>query len=289
MAVEAAKAGPQLAFIHVPSPHAPILFGANGTTVRVDANHPYEYWLGDDASPDDVRQAYRAQAPLIVQTIEDAVGAILEGSEAPPIVIVMSDHGSLTNLDTDPDLKLSERVSNLFAAFTPDQQELFGDVTTPVNLFPILFDAYFGTDLPRSEDRSVVSAPATLFDYQRRHPPSPAPFIVGPSAHPRRRASPWCGGLVPGRPDGDLRANLFGNPATTRTRSCARSSSPRYGDVLTVIAPADGALPWGSGRRRDCSDGRLRQPVLALVCSIIFVVAVRSCHGRAGQQAHGPP
>jgi len=165
MAVEAAKAGPQLAFIHVPSPHAPILFGSDGARPRVDANHPYEYWLGDDTTPDRVRTAYREQLPTVDDLILKTIDTIRAGSEQPPVIIVFSDHGSLTNLDTDPDLKLSERVSNLFAASTPGHPRLFGDVVTPVNVFPILFDAYFGTHLPRAENRSVVSAPATLFEF----------------------------------------------------------------------------------------------------------------------------
>ncbi|KRT60448.1 MAG: hypothetical protein XU10_C0049G0006 [Chloroflexi bacterium CSP1-4] len=175
LAVEAARAGPQLAFIHVPSPHAPILFGADGARPPVDANHPYEYWLGEDTTADRIRAAYREQLPIVEDLVLKTIDIIRAGSEQTPVIIVFSDHGSLANLDTDPELKLSERVSNLFAASTPGHPRLFGDVVTPVNVFPILFDAYFGTDLPRSEDRSLVSESGAVFDFTELRTPDQAP------------------------------------------------------------------------------------------------------------------
>ncbi len=49
-----------------------------------------------------------------------------------------------------------ERTGNLFAAFTPGHDDLFGDAPTLVNTMPTLFNAYFGTTLPLSPDVSVV-------------------------------------------------------------------------------------------------------------------------------------
>lgn len=175
MAVEAAKAGPLLAFIHLARPHAPILYDANGGRVRVDARHPFEFWFGPDTSDADIEAAYRAELPTIDGAILRTVDTIRAGSPQPPVIIVMSDEGSDADLDHDPRLAIAQTVSSLFAANTPGHPGLFGDAPTPVNLFPILFDTYFGTNLPRSDDSSFVSAPATLFDFIS---------IEGPDARP---------------------------------------------------------------------------------------------------------
>jgi hypothetical protein len=55
------------------------------------------------------------------------------------VVVLFSDHGSLTNVDGD-----EERLSNFLAAITPGKPNLFGDQPSPVNILRIVFAEYLG-------------------------------------------------------------------------------------------------------------------------------------------------
>jgi hypothetical protein len=70
------------------------------------------------------------------------------------VVIVFSDHGPQTLLSyADPDDRgIETRLANLFAARTPGRPRLFPDDVTLVNVLPILFNGYLGTNLPLQPD-----------------------------------------------------------------------------------------------------------------------------------------
>ena len=65
-------------------------------------------------------------------------------------MLLLSDHGPEELLDwRAPDEPgLGDRFANLFWARTPGHPDLFPDDVTLVNVLPILFNAYLGTDLP---------------------------------------------------------------------------------------------------------------------------------------------
>ena len=65
-------------------------------------------------------------------------------------MIVLSDHGPEELLDWNAPAEpgLGDRFANLFWARTPGQPGLFPDDVTLVNVLPILFNAYLGTQLP---------------------------------------------------------------------------------------------------------------------------------------------
>ena len=66
-------------------------------------------------------------------------------------------------------------MNNLFAAYTPGQTDLFGEGITPVNVLPILFNAYLDTDLPCHEDLSFASGagnPLELHSLGKKSPGS---------------------------------------------------------------------------------------------------------------------
>ena len=76
------------------------------------------------------------------------------------MVVVFSDHGP--GIDCHgADLSSSDlnvRTSNLIAVRSPDKVLTLPPGTTPVNLFPLLFNRYLGTQIPTVEDRSYASA-----------------------------------------------------------------------------------------------------------------------------------
>jgi hypothetical protein len=145
---------PRFAFIHVPSPHLPIVFEADGS--RADAvfgrDHPDQISAADE----DVRAAYAGQvAYLNWQVLRSLDGASLPEDA---IVILMSDHGPEFGLDwfDGGSSDLQTRFGAFFAARAPDgvfaddanvaeaMLEVVRDLDD--NAFPELADRYFVTD-----------------------------------------------------------------------------------------------------------------------------------------------
>ena len=65
------------------------------------------------------------------------------------VVLVLSDHGPEDRLDwwdPSPD-GITDRMANLFWARTPGQSDVFPADVSLVNVFPLLFNAYFGTSI----------------------------------------------------------------------------------------------------------------------------------------------
>lgn len=104
--------------------------------------------------------------------ILDLLDDLLAGpDETDPIIIVQSDEGPYPvevernalniELPTQPDSVLQRKLRILNAFYVPGKDpEAIGlsQTVTPVNSFRIVFDAYFGADLPILEDRTYVYA-----------------------------------------------------------------------------------------------------------------------------------
>ena len=165
---------PRFAFVHLPVPHAPIVFDQDGRPVAVDLRTPFDYGAGliDDEV---IRSRYRAQLPYVDGTFLGALDDALAALPDDAVVIVFSDHGPRSRLDATDDLRLHEAVDAFFAARTPGRTSVFPATVTPVNVLPILFDSYFGTDLPRSEDRAWVSGEEELLPLIELPQPELAP------------------------------------------------------------------------------------------------------------------
>jgi hypothetical protein len=164
---------PRFVFIHIPSPHPPVVFDAQGGPQPVDQRHPYEWVFAGVQDRATVVERYREQLAYLDGLVFKAVDDVIASSSRPPVVIVMSDHGARSRLDADPALRLQETVDNFLASYTPGRSDLFTGTVTPVNVLPEIFDAYLGTSLPRSDDRSLASAGSTVFELTE---------VVGPSA-----------------------------------------------------------------------------------------------------------
>jgi hypothetical protein len=152
--------GPAITFAHVPAPHQPAVFDGKGGVVPVPltqaffADSPQER----DQDPAEFRQRYRDQLPYLNDRILAAIDGILANSAVPPVILIFADHGSASEVDwitaqptqVDPALLL-ERTGILFATLTPGKDELYPEDASPVDMFRLLFDAYFGTDLGLAE------------------------------------------------------------------------------------------------------------------------------------------
>ena len=152
--------GPKFVFAHILSPHPPFIFDGNGEYRTPD--YPYSSW---DASlyPGQKKEYiadYTGQMTFVNRKLEDVIAAILDNSEAPPVILIQGDHGpgvyyDMLELD---DSCLSERFSILNAYYFPDgdYQALYPEIT-PVNSFRAILDKYFDTNLGMIDDRNYFA------------------------------------------------------------------------------------------------------------------------------------
>jgi hypothetical protein len=141
---------PRFVIVHVPSPHAPIIFADDGSAVPMsDLPNFYDDTFAHRPLPrEEALAQYAGQVAHIDNLTLAAVDQILASGPTPPVVVIASDHGSAAGLTWDDvaDSDLDERTANLFAAFTPGRPRVFPPDITLVNVFGFLFEAYFGRD-----------------------------------------------------------------------------------------------------------------------------------------------
>jgi hypothetical protein len=142
---------PKFVFGHLPSPHAPWVYNADGTprtVLDVDA-----MWAETPASTGLDKQTliegYAAQVTWTDRRLVEAIDQIVANSATPPVIVVFGDHGSWIGADGG-DIRL--RFLPLFAARLPAGSVPYPDDIALVNLFPILFERLFGDDIPLAVD-----------------------------------------------------------------------------------------------------------------------------------------
>ena len=140
---------PKFIFAHVPSPHWPFLFDAEGNPVSLEnLNH------------DQLKDGYLAQLIYLNGRITRIVDAILENSASEPIIIIQSDHGPAfeSSMDTPTKSLYEERMRILNAYYLPEEAKavLYPSIT-PINSFRVVFNHIFATELPLLDDQSYFS------------------------------------------------------------------------------------------------------------------------------------
>jgi hypothetical protein len=90
-----------------------------------------------------------------------AVEEILSRSSTPPIIIIQGDHGpgSQLNWNSAEQSNLEERFGIFTAIYLPDGVDngMLYPTISPINLFPVILDSYFGYDLELVPDRSFYA------------------------------------------------------------------------------------------------------------------------------------
>ena len=154
--------GPKVTYIHLLQPHPPFVFDENGDPI--DPTRPYSIFDANDfqGSQEEYWKGYRAQVIFINGKTLDVIDALLKKSKQPPIILIMGDHGpgSMFKYDVDDPGCVWERTKNLYAIYLPGHKadsKLYPSIT-PVNTFRVIFNTYFGTDLPLLEDRTYLMA-----------------------------------------------------------------------------------------------------------------------------------
>ena len=152
--------GPKIVYSHILAPHPPFVFDENGN-IREHQN-PFTLAEGPahQSSVDEYWIGYREQVRFANREIIKVIDDILLKSETPPVILVMGDHGpaSMFNWTMEDPGCIWERTSNLYAILLPEHQNhgtVYASIS-PVNTFRVIFNTYFGTDLPLLEDRSYM-------------------------------------------------------------------------------------------------------------------------------------
>ena len=162
---------PRFTFVHVPAPHAPLLFRADGSPQDVTDLHTFQA-----DSPQAIglsRDEYIAQALEQVAYVDmkalDLVDEIRSLTNDEAAIVVMSDHGFRIDVTfgdpEEPDLE--ERFGTLLAALTPGHGDLFGETPTNINILPILLNAYLDARLACQPDRAYANGPGGFLDLHR--------------------------------------------------------------------------------------------------------------------------
>jgi hypothetical protein len=150
---------PKFVFAHIAAPHPPWVFDAAGNDHR-DLLRTY-YQDGARDRGIDRAAAIRLhldQATYTASLTLAAVNEILASADSPPVIVIFSDHGPGTGFDPSKPLEsdLVERSSNILAAYSPGHLGLFASPTTPVNILPRIFNAYFGMTIPEQPDTTFA-------------------------------------------------------------------------------------------------------------------------------------
>ena len=141
-------------FAHIVSPHTPFLFDRSGRRPSLDCvgcprfgNHIDESGLDTE----DFRRAFTDQLHYLNGLVLEAIDGIVEHSPD-AVIVVFSDHGSRANRNADADW-----YATFFAARTPGQSGVFPDDVRPISVFPHLFGAYFGDNIPVADDKDFIA------------------------------------------------------------------------------------------------------------------------------------
>jgi hypothetical protein len=135
---------PKFVFIHVITPHEPYGFDGNG----------------NDIEPDHViaKTGYSNQAKFISLAILPHLRNLIENSDTPPVIILQGDHGSLSGSP-------QSLMNILNAYYLPGHESDLYPSITPVNSFRVVFNNYFGANLPLLEDVSYYSTLSERYNF----------------------------------------------------------------------------------------------------------------------------
>jgi hypothetical protein len=154
---------PTFVFAHILVPHPPFVFDADGKCLSLE-----------QATARSRRKNYTDQVIFINGMILDLVRRIRAASKTEPVIVIQADEGpwpeayagderffgqDISSVDWTkvPPAELREKMRILNALYLPGQDPapLYPSMT-PVNTFRIIFNRYFGTNLPLLPDRNYV-------------------------------------------------------------------------------------------------------------------------------------
>ena len=154
---------PTFTYAHIVSPHAPFIFDSEGNYTGKGKELSFvENPLKEGKSIEEYREMYLNQLIFIDKKTVETIDSILTNSPTPPIIILQSDHGSITERHFQKDwteLALKERSGILNAYYLPACNSEPYPTITPINTFRLIFRSCFGENLEFLEDKTIVDFP----------------------------------------------------------------------------------------------------------------------------------
>jgi len=149
---------PRFVFVHVPAPHPPTVFTADGGPEDGSPDAAWNVYVVPGESKELRQQRVFAQVQAIADMTLRGVDQLQRVAATPPVVVVFSDHGTDISFEANEPLASDtrERSSNLLATLTPGHPDLFREPTTPINIISTLTNAYLGTSVPRQPDHTYA-------------------------------------------------------------------------------------------------------------------------------------
>ncbi len=162
---------PRFVLAHIPSPHSPNLFRADGSPQDVKdlrtfhADSPQATGWSEEEFAHQVREQVTYLNSLVLGMLDE----LMEATSGEAVIVLMSDHGlrMTTTFGNPDDPNLWERYATLFAAYTPDHDDLFGDRVTNINVLPILLNAYASAELDCLPDHAYANGTGGFLDLHR--------------------------------------------------------------------------------------------------------------------------
>ena len=163
----APSTSPRFVFTHVLTPHPPFIFDENGPIA------PDNFYILADgerlgSNPEAYQYGYTQQIQFTNHLLLETIDQILQNSSKPPIIIIQADHGSGMLLHTAEAESTchTERFSIFSAFYLPGQvdQEIPADIT-PVNIFRLIFNKYFGADFQMLPNKQYYSSWARPYQF----------------------------------------------------------------------------------------------------------------------------
>jgi len=147
---------PTFSYIHLISPHPPFVFDPEG-----NPTYPPDFWNEQRQYPPDLYQkGYVNQLPYLNKNMLTAIDTIIKNSDTPPIIIIHSDHGPWLQ-------PTNKRFWNFTAIYFPGHKDTLYSKITPVNVFRLVFNNYFGGKYDILEDVSYFSPVPNLYDFSK--------------------------------------------------------------------------------------------------------------------------
>jgi len=138
---------PFFIYSHLRTPHEPYLRDVNGNFIEYDER-------ADQLDEKTFNERYVYQLEYTNKKMIEIIPKLLS-IEPKPIIILASDHGWKYNTGLDlTDEEIIQRHSNFAAFYVPDSKnpKFYSEISL-VNIFRILFNDYFGTNLEILEDK----------------------------------------------------------------------------------------------------------------------------------------
>jgi hypothetical protein len=163
--------GPKFVIAHVIAPHPPFVFDENGDPVEADeASFSFKDAAEYGGSREEYRERYIDQLQFVNDRVIQVVETLLASSPTPPIIIIQADHGSGMFVDfaSSLDTCVRERFSPFAAYYLPGtESDLIPSDVSGVNLFRMIFNAYFAADLPLLEHRQYYyKQPVSFYEFE---------------------------------------------------------------------------------------------------------------------------